>query len=256
MALHSAYLGASGSIWKDQCGFSDLLSCLVMTSKPFYIFLMYRPLFTTQDEWTIIRYVMDVLRPFGYLTRWILKRHMVTWHYDSTVYNDMFDHIDGIIEALVKMMTEWRQDLLFVMKFARQKLSKSFFEVTPTTSLHLISAHTLNSFPKLRSFRKWEKARDINPDEETPDSRQYQKVFLKYVENEYCTKHQRLTVNKLERVANNNPFCKMASGSGQSSFDPYDLSSDDDAYLMPRNVAEMTRRYSDRTACLLTAARL
>jgi hypothetical protein len=48
----------------------------------------------------------------------------------------------------------------------------------------------------------------------------------------------------------------MASGSGQSSFDPYDLSSDDNAYLMPKNVAEMTPRYSDRTACLLTAPRL
>jgi len=41
IALHSAYLGASGSICKDQCGCSELLSCLVMTSKPFYIFLMH-----------------------------------------------------------------------------------------------------------------------------------------------------------------------------------------------------------------------
>jgi len=24
----------------------------------------YRPLFTTQDEWTIVKYVMEVLRPF------------------------------------------------------------------------------------------------------------------------------------------------------------------------------------------------
>jgi hypothetical protein len=164
--------------------------------------------------------------------------------------------MDGIMRALVRRMTEWKQDLLFVMKFARQKLSKSFFEVTPMASLRLISAHTLNSFPKLRSFRKWEKARDINPDEETLDRRQYQKVFMKYVENEYCAKHQRLSVNKLERVASNNPFCTIASGSGQSSFDPYDLSSDDDAYLIPKNVAEMTPRYSDCTACLLTAARL
>jgi hypothetical protein len=32
----------------------------------------------------------------------------------------------------------------------------------------------------------------------------------------------------------------MASGSCQSSFDPYDLSSNDEEYLMPNNVAEMT----------------
>jgi hypothetical protein len=32
----------------------------------------------------------------------------------------------------------------------------------------------------------------------------------------------------------------MASGSYQSSFDPYGSSSDDDEYLTPNNVAEIT----------------
>jgi len=48
----------------------------------------------------------------------------------------------------------------------------------------------------------------------------------------------------------------MASRSGQSSYDPYDLSSDDEEYLMPTNVAETTPGRSDRAARLLTAARL
>jgi hypothetical protein len=85
---------------------------------------------------------------------------------------------------------------------------------------------------------------------------QYQEPFLKYVENEYYAKHRRLSVNKPERDASNNPFSTMASGSGQSSFDRYDLSSDNDEYLTPKNVAEMTPRRSDRAARLLTAARL
>jgi len=37
----------------------------------------HRPLFTTQDEWTIVKYVMEVLRPFRYWTVWMLKRHTV-----------------------------------------------------------------------------------------------------------------------------------------------------------------------------------
>jgi len=57
----------------------------------------YRPLFTTQDEWTIVRYVMDVLRPFRYWTLWMSKRHTVTLHHVITVYNDLFDHIDGMM---------------------------------------------------------------------------------------------------------------------------------------------------------------
>jgi hypothetical protein len=48
----------------------------------------------------------------------------------------------------------------------------------------------------------------------------------------------------------------MASRSYQSSFDPYDLSSDDGEYLTPNNVAETTPGQSDRSARLLTAARL
>jgi hypothetical protein len=58
-------------------------------------------------------------------------------------------------------------------------------------------------------------------------------------------------------VASNDPFSfTTVSGSGQSSYDLYDLSSNDDEYLTPKYVAEMTTRHSDRTAPLLTAARL
>jgi hypothetical protein len=48
-------------------------------------------------------------------------------------------------------------------------------------------------------------------------------------------------VNEPENIISNNlvPFA-TASGSGLSSLDPYDLSSDDDEYLMPHNVAELT----------------
>jgi len=77
------------------------------------------------------------------------------------------------------------------------------------------------------------------------------------VENEYCAKHRRLPVIKSDNTLNNNlSSFEMASRSGQSSYDPYDLSSDDDEYLMPTNVAKTTPGRSDRAARLLTAARL
>jgi hypothetical protein len=40
----------------------------------------------------------------------------------------------------------------------------------------------------------------------------------------------------------------MASGSEQSSYDPYDSSSDDEEYLILNNVAETTLGKSDRAA--------
>jgi len=98
---------------------------------------------------------------------------------------------------------------------------------------------------------------DINPEDETYYATQYQEAFLKYVENEYWAKHTRLRVTKPENTLKNNfSSSAIASRSGQSSYDPYDVSSDDDEYLIPENVAEMTPGWSYRAARLLTAARL
>jgi len=64
-------------------------------------------------------------------------------------------------------------------------------------------------------------------------------------------------VNKLETVPNSNLVpSATALGSYQSSFDPYNLSSDDEKYITPDNVAETTPGQSNRTARLSTAARL
>jgi hypothetical protein len=127
----------------------------------------YRPLFPTQDEWTIVKYVMEVLRPFRYWTLWMSKRHTVTLHHVITVYNDIFYHMDGVMRALAKKETQWKEDLFFAVKLARQKLSKYHAAVTTMTCVLLISALILDPFRKLRSFRMWDKGMDINPEHET-----------------------------------------------------------------------------------------
>jgi len=148
------------------------------------------------------------------------------------------------------------EDLFFAVKCARQKLSKYYTEVTPTTGILLISAHILDLFWKLRLFWKWDKGMDINPEDETSYTTQYQEAFEVCGER-ILREHRRLPVTKLENTPNNNfSSSAIASRSGQSSYDPYDLSSDDDEYLMPTDVAEMTPGRSDPAARLLTAARL
>jgi hypothetical protein len=99
------------------------------------------------------------------------------------------------------------------VKLARQKLSKYYAEVTPTTGMLLISAHILDPFSKLRSFIKWDKVMDINPEDETSYTSQYHEAFLMYVENEYCTKHRRVPVNTLKTVPTSNLF-PSATASG------------------------------------------
>jgi len=64
-----------------------------------------------QDKWTIVKYVMEVLRPFRYWTLWMSKRHTVTLHHVITVYNDMFDQMDDAMRALAQKKTQRKEDL-------------------------------------------------------------------------------------------------------------------------------------------------
>jgi hypothetical protein len=116
------------------------------------------------------------------------KRHTVTLHHVIFVYNDMFHHMDGVMRTLATKKAQWREGLFLAVKCAWQKLSKYYTEVTPTTGILTIWTDILDLFPKLRSFRKWDKGMDINSEDETSYTIQYQEAFLKYVENEYCAK--------------------------------------------------------------------
>ena len=135
-----------------------------------------------------IKYVMDVLRPFQYWTVWMSILHTITLHRVITFYNDMFDHKHGVMCAIAKKKTQWKEDLFFAVKFVRQKLSKYYTEVTLTTGQLLISEYILDPFWKLRSFRKWDNVMHINPEADTSYTTQYREAFLKYAENKYCVK--------------------------------------------------------------------
>jgi len=106
------------------------------------------------------------------------------------------------------------------VKLAQQNLSKYYTTVTPTMGMLLISAHILDPFRKLRSFRKWDKGMDINPENKTSYTTQYQEAFLKYEVNEYCAKHRCVPVNKEESLPSSNLIpSATASGPCDSSFD-------------------------------------
>jgi len=79
----------------------------------------------------------------------------------------MFDDMDGMKQALARQMSPWQEHLYFAVKLARQTLSKSYTQVPPVTGMLLISAHILDPVQKLRSWRKWDKQMDINPEDET-----------------------------------------------------------------------------------------
>jgi hypothetical protein len=96
--------------------------------------------------------------------------------------------MDGMIRALAKKRTlEGR--LVLCCEYVRQKMTKYYTEVTPTTGMLLVSGHILNPSWKLRSFRTWDKGMDIYPDDNISYTTQYEEAFLKNVENEYWAKY-------------------------------------------------------------------
>lgn len=160
-------------------------------------------------------------------------------------------------ESLSKENNQYEKNLYCAVKLVCQKLSKHHAEFTPTMGMHLISPHSLDPFWNLGSLRKWEKRMDSNPASETLYTTQYTAAFLQYVDNEYFAKRRGLPVVTSETVPRYNLFASaMASRSGASSYDPSNLSSNDDGYLLPEIVAETTPGRSTCTARLYTAARL
>jgi len=75
------------------------------------------------------------------------------------------------------------------------------------------------------------------------------------VENEDCPKHWHVPVNKLENLPSSNliPFAIVWS-SCQSSFDIYDVSSNNEEYLITNKVPEITPGRSNRLGHRLTTA--
>jgi len=169
----------------------------------------------------------------------------------------MFNHVDGIMRDLAKKQGQWKEYLYFAVKFAWQKLSKYYPQVTPTTGMLCILACILDLVWMLRSLTMWDMGIDIHSEDETSFTTKFANAFLKYVEIQYCANHRHLHVIEPKCELSNNHFPSiMASRSGHSSFDQYDLSSNDEEYSIHGIVEETMPGLSENKVCLLTAAGL
>jgi hypothetical protein len=70
----------------------------------------------------MVRYVIGAIKKFQYWSMWISKCHKVTLHRIISVYDDAFDHVDGVMYDLDKKKTHWKEFLYFARKFASHKL--------------------------------------------------------------------------------------------------------------------------------------
>lgn len=145
----------------------------------------YQPLFTTDDEWKAVEYVLQVLLPFRYWTLWMSKRRTITLHRVISIYNGIFDHLDSVLKALAKKRVQWKRDIHRAVRCARAKLRKYYSKVTPDTGLILILATILDPFRKLQTFKAWDKEVGLIGDEAESYKSQYSNAFLAYWESNY-----------------------------------------------------------------------
>jgi hypothetical protein len=121
----------------------------------------------------------------------------------------------------------------------------------------LIATHILDPLRKLRSFSKWDKAMDVNPEDTGSFTGKYTHRFLKYVEHEYCSKDPILPNFILETTNDNDPFSTSpVSGPGHLFYNPNVLSTDDAEYMTPANLIESTPGRSHCAAQPLTTTTL
>ena len=116
-------------------------------------------LLASNNQSTIVKSIMDVVRPLRYWTLWMSKRYTVILHHVNTVYNDMFDHTNVIMWTSAKKTTQLMQDLVVAVKLAQQKLSNNMpkwlqwhecFPLRLTSSLFYGSCDRLGS-----GIREW-----------------------------------------------------------------------------------------------------
>jgi hypothetical protein len=82
---------------------------------------------------------MEGLTPLQYCTLVMLKTHTVMLHQVITLYNHIFNLMDGVMRGASGQDPPWKDALCFAMKCQQEKLSTFSMEVTPTTYKVLIS---------------------------------------------------------------------------------------------------------------------
>jgi len=66
------------------------------------------------------------------------------------------------MHALGNKKTQWKEDLYFGLKIACNRVCKYYSQVTPEMGMLPVPTQILNPFGKFQPFRIWDKAMDIN----------------------------------------------------------------------------------------------
>jgi hypothetical protein len=151
----------------------------------------YASCLATDDEWRAIEYLIKILRPIRYWTMIFQTRRRVTLNHIITVYNDVFDHFDSVLDALKSKKAQWQIDLREATQAARTVMMKYYDEIRPGAGTLIILGHILDPFRKIKAFKKWDIREGGKPSDEDSYTAQNRQVFLDYFEKHYASKLQK-----------------------------------------------------------------
>jgi len=144
----------------------------------------YTHLYSTNEEWNQVEYIITVLASFYYYTAWVSTTVAVTLLFAFIIYNDLFNHLDITKERLEKKNQNWKKELAKKIDSAVKVLSKYYSAISEDSKeLLYILALILHSSYKLKVFTKKEWQKEYNDD--TDYWKKYEKLFFRFYKNHY-----------------------------------------------------------------------
>lgn len=116
----------------------------------------FRGLYLTDQEWKVVEYLMEILRPFRYWTMWMSMRRQITLHRVLYLYDDMLNHIDSVLKVLKNKKYFWKCQMHDAMRAARNKLKQYYEKITPAHGQLLVIAAFLDPYRRGRLFKIWD----------------------------------------------------------------------------------------------------
>lgn len=145
----------------------------------------FRGLWSTDDEWKQVEYIMEVLHPIRYWTLWMSKSHGITIHRVFEVYQEIFEHLDEQIMKLKNKRMRWKVEIREALEAAHAKAFIYYSGTNKPRGLLLNLGTCLNPYVKLSLYNEWDDDEENDYSDLNSYTATYRQEFIDYYEQNY-----------------------------------------------------------------------
>jgi hypothetical protein len=131
-----------------------------------------------EEEWSQVRYLTVLLRPFFYWTEVLSKTSGATIHLAWEAYNELFDHLERYQPVLRAKSTPWKKHLAEILLDVRAKLHEYYSRTDGKQGLIYNLATILDPAQKLELYRS------------SDFGREWAKIYQSQARRKYASAYQ------------------------------------------------------------------